>query len=316
MNCQILLNSQILLNWKKTMTDQRVKSQGGFMRSIKELLGFRPSEVTLRESLEEALVEHEEETRTPALRQEERDMLFNVLEYAALTVGDVMVPRADILSVSSDISYANLVRVFAEGAHSRMPVYSDALDDVVGMVHVKDTLKVISDGIDTENFKVESIQRPVLFVPPSMKVIDLLAKMRHARTHMAIVVDEYGGTDGLVTVEDIVEEIVGEIEDEHDTIDEPYLVPLDQGGYDADARIEIEELEDELGIDLLPEDDEDVDTLGGLVFSLAGCVPEIGEVISHESGYRFEVVDADPRRIQKVRIHTPGKEQAAENAAK
>ena len=294
------------------------------MRSLKDMLGIRPSETTLRESLEEALEEHEEETRGPSLRQEEREMLFNVIEYAALRVDDVMVPRADIVAVNYDISYADLVRVFADGSHSRMPVYRDTLDEVVGMVHVKDALKVIADGIETETFKVESIQRPVLFVPPSMKVIDLLAKMRVARTHMALVVDEYGGTDGLVTVEDIVEEIVGEIEDEHDTIEEPYLTALEGGGYDADARIEIDELEDELGIDLLPEEDEeDVDTLGGLVFSLAGSVPEIGEVVTHDSGYRFEVVDADPRRIYKVRIHVPGddttaavKDTAAENAGK
>lgn len=294
------------------------------MRSLKDMLGIRPSETTLRESLEEALEEHEEETRGPSLRQEEREMLFNVIEYAALRVDDVMVPRADIVAVNYDISYADLVRVFADGSHSRMPVYRDTLDEVVGMVHVKDALKVIADGVETESFKVESIQRPVLFVPPSMKVIDLLAKMRIARTHMALVVDEYGGTDGLVTVEDIVEEIVGEIEDEHDTIEEPYLTALEGGGYDADARIEIDELEDELGIDLLPEEDEeDVDTLGGLVFSLAGSVPEIGEVVTHDSGYRFEVVDADPRRIYKVRIHVPGedaaaadKETAAENAGK
>ncbi len=294
------------------------------MRSLKDMLGIRPSETTLRESLEEALEEHEEETRGPSLRQEEREMLFNVIEYAALRVDDVMVPRADIVAVNYDISYADLVRVFADGSHSRMPVYRETLDEVVGMVHVKDALKVIADGVETESFKVESIQRPVLFVPPSMKVIDLLAKMRVARTHMALVVDEYGGTDGLVTVEDIVEEIVGEIEDEHDTIEEPYLTALEGGGYDADARIEIDELEDELGIDLLPEEDEeDVDTLGGLVFSLAGSVPEIGEVVTHDSGYRFEVVDADPRRIYKVRIHVPGedaaaadKETAAENAGK
>ncbi|WP_020398348.1 hemolysin family protein [Kordiimonas gwangyangensis] len=306
------------------MTDEGVKNGGGFMRSLKDMLGIRPSETTLRESLEEALEEHEEETRGPSLRQEEREMLFNVIEYAALRVDDVMVPRADIVAVNYDISYADLVRVFADGSHSRMPVYRETLDEVVGMVHVKDALKVIADGVETESFKVESIQRPVLFVPPSMKVIDLLAKMRVARTHMALVVDEYGGTDGLVTVEDIVEEIVGEIEDEHDTIEEPYLTALEGGGYDADARIEIDELEDELGIDLLPEEDEeDVDTLGGLVFSLAGSVPEIGEVVTHDSGYRFEVVDADPRRIYKVRIHVPGedaaaadKETAAENAGK
>ncbi|TNE67122.1 MAG: HlyC/CorC family transporter [Alphaproteobacteria bacterium] len=294
------------------MTEQRLKNQGGLVRTLKELLGMRSAEVSLRESLEEALDEHEEEALGQTLGQEEREMIFNVLEYGALRAYDVMVPRADIVGVSVDTTYDDLIRLFANAAHSRMPVYRDTLDDVLGMVHVKDALKVMADGTDTAAFKIGAIQRPVLYVAPSMKIIDLLAKMRATRTHMAIVVDEYGGTDGLVTVEDIVEEIVGEIEDEHDTIEEPDLVALPGGGFDADARLEMEELEEVLGIDLLPEGErEDVDTLGGLVFSLAGCVPEIGEVIVHDSGYRFEVVDADPRRIYKVRIHPPVKDQPA-----
>jgi len=281
-----------------------VKANGGFWRHVKEFFGARSGEVSLRESLEEALEEHEEETKAPALSDEEREMLFNVLKYGGLRVDDVMVPRADIVSVSIETGYGDLIKVFAEANHSRMPVYRDTLDTVLGMVHVKDALKVTADGLTAKDFKITDIQRPVLFVPPSMKVVDLLAKMRLSRTHMAMVVDEYGGTDGLLTVEDIVEEIFGEIEDEHDEVEDPYLIPLDGGGFDADARLEIDELEDVIGLDLLPEEqDEDVDTVGGLVFSLAGCVPEIGEVIVHESGYRFEVVDADPRRIHKVRIH-------------
>lgn len=291
------------------MADTQQTAQPGFWRSLKGLFGFRQGEVSLRESLEEALEEHEEETSEQALGEVEREMLFNVLEYGALRVEDVMVPRADIVAVSTELPYTELVKVMVEAAHSRVPVYRESLDDVQGMVHVKDALKVVADGSDGDDFTIAKIKRPVLYVPPSMKVIDLLAKMRHGRTHMAIVVDEYGGTDGLVTVEDIVEEIVGEIEDEHDEIEEPDLVPLSGGGYDADARLEIEEMEEVLGVDILPEEqDEDVDTLGGLVFTLAGRVPEIGEEILHESGYKFEVVDADPRRICKVRIHPPVKE--------
>ncbi len=295
-------------------SDHAQKQTGGFWRGLKEKLGFKQNEVSLRESLEEALEEHEEENSTVALGDEERTMLFNVLEYGTLRVTDVMVPRADIVSIPQDVSYNDLIKIFADAFHSRIPVFRETLDDVLGMVHVKDALKVAADGGDLEAFSVESIQRTVLFVPPSMKVIDLLSKMRQSRTHMAIVVDEYGGTDGLVTVEDIVEEIVGEIEDEHDEIEEPDLVSLEGGGYDADARVEIDELEEMLAINFLPEDqDEDVYTLGGLVFALAGCVPEIGEVIEHESGYKFEVVDADPRRIQKLRIHPPAREQEAKN---
>ena len=286
----------------------------GFWRTLKAKLGFKPAEVSLRESLEEALEEHEEETDAPALGAEEREMLFNVLEYGALKVDDVMVPRGDIVAVPDDISYQELVKVFVGAAHSRMPVYRGTLDDVHAMVHVKDAFKLIAEEEDTEAFKITAIQRPVLFVPASMKVVDLMAKMRQGRTHMAIVVDEYGGTDGLVTVEDIVEEVIGEIDDEHDEVEAPDIVVLSGGGFDADARAEIEELDTLLGVDLLPDDqDEDVGTLGGLVFSLAGCVPEIGEVILHKSGYKFEVVDADPRRIQKVRIHPPAREHSSQD---
>jgi hemolysin (HlyC) family protein len=286
----------------------------GFWRALKELLGFKQGEASLRESLEEALEEHEEETRAPALGATEREMLFNVLEYGALKVDDVMVPRGDIIAVPDDVSYAEMVKVFAAAAHSRMPVFKDSLDNVQGMVHVKDALKVVADEGDTSGFKAANIQRPVLYVPASMKVVDLMAKMRQGRTHMAIVVDEYGGTDGLVTVEDIVEEVIGEIDDEHDEVEAPDIITLKGGGYDADARADIEQLEAMLGVDLLPDNrDEEVDTLGGLVFSLAGSVPDIGEVIRHDSGYRFEVVDADPRRILKVRIYPPTQEKTAKN---
>lgn len=294
------------------MTDNRGLKTGapvrpsGFWASVKALFGFRQTEVSLRESLEEALEEHEEEFEGETLGASEREMLFNVLDYSALTVDDVMVPRGDIVAVPCDVSFGEMVAVFAQAAHSRMPVYRDTLDDVQGMVHVKDVLKVVADKADTSAFKIGEIQRRVLFVPAAMKVVDLMAKMRQGRTHMAIVVDEYGGTDGLVTVEDIVEEVIGEIDDEHDEIDTPDIIALADGGYDADARAEIADLEELLGIDLLPDDqDEDVDTVGGLVFSLAGYVPEIGEIIPHQSGYKFEVVDADPRRISKVRIYQP-----------
>lgn len=293
---------------------QSQAKHGGFWRAAKSIFGFKQTEVSLRESLEEALEEHEEENDAPALGADEREMLFNVLEYGVLKVDDVMVPRGDIVAVPTDISYGEMVKIFADAAHSRMPVYRGSLDDVQGMIHVKDALKILADGGDTKEFSVSLIQRPVLFVPPSMKVTDLMAKMRQGRTHMAIVVDEYGGTDGLVTVEDIVEEVIGEIDDEHDEIEAPDIVALQNGGFDADARAEVEELDALLGVDLLPDDqDEDVGTLGGLVFSLAGCVPEIGEVILHKSGYKFEVVDADPRRIRKVRIHLPAEEQPADN---
>lgn len=279
---------------------------GGFLRSVRVFFGGKSSDVSLRESLVEAIEVHEEGGHEVTLGEKEREMLFNVLEYGELRIDDVMVPRADIVSVPHDMPLDELVKTFADAAHSRMPVYRETLDDVVGMVHVKDVLKVIANGTGSETFKLSTIRRPVLYVPASMRVIDLLAKMRISRTHMAVVVDEYGGTDGLVTVEDMVEEIVGEIEDEHDEIEEPELIPLPGGGFDADARIDIDELEEALGVELTPEERvEDVDTLGGLVFLLADRVPDIGQIIEHETGYRFEVLDADPRRISKVRIHLP-----------
>lgn len=279
---------------------------GGFLRAVREFFGAKSNDVSLRESLEEAIEEHEEDTNQVSLGDKEREMLFNVLEYGELRVDDVMVPRGDIVAVPSEVSFQDLVKVFAEAAHSRMPVFRETLDDVIGMVHVKDMLKLVADGIEPVQFKLASIQRSVLYVPASMRVIDLLAKMRQSRTHMAVVVDEYGGTDGLVTVEDMVEEIVGEIEDEHDAVEDPELISLPDGGYDADARLDIEELEETLGIDLTPDERaEDVDTLGGLVFLLADRVPDIGEVITHDSGHKFEVLDADPRRIRRIRIHLP-----------
>ena len=297
------------------MADNLSKSDNtGFVAALKRLFTGKGNETSLRESLEEAIEEHEEETRAPALGHEERAMLFNILEYGDLRVDDVMVPRADIVAVEDDIEFNDLVKTFVRAAHSRMPVYRETLDDVIGMVHVKDTLRIVAEERDTGDFKISQIQRSVLFVPPSMKVIDLLAKMRTSRTHMAIVVDEYGGTDGIVTVEDMVEEIVGEIEDEHDNEVEPEIKINREGNYDADARLEIEILEEELGIDLFPADQEDeVDTLGGLVFSLAGHIPEIGEIITHDSGYEFEVLDADPRRIYKVRIYVPGSREMDKN---
>ncbi|WCL54242.1 hemolysin family protein [Gimibacter soli] len=287
------------------MTEKPERQESSIAAFWRGLFG-RGNEVTLRESLEEALEEHEEDSDAPALGEAERTMLFNVLDYSALMVEDIMVPRADIVGVSASVGFDDLIKLFSSASHSRLPIYRDALDEILGMVHVKDALKLVADEADTRDFRVSSISRPVLFVAPSMKVMDLLARMRKSRTHMAIVVDEYGGTDGLVTIEDLVEQIVGEIEDEHDETDVPALTDIGNGGFDADARLELEALEDKLGFDLLPEEDaDDVDTLGGLVFSLAGRVPDIGEVIPHESGYSFEVLDADPRRIRKVRIHAP-----------
>ncbi len=189
-----------------------------------------------------------------------------------------------------------------------MPIYRETLDDPTGMVHIKDVIQFLIPPDDgnarKEPFSLKAIRRDLLFVPPSMPALDLLVKMQTTRVHLALVIDEYGGTDGLVSIEDLVEEIVGEIEDEHDTDEGPALARRDDGTIDADARAPIEELEEMLGVKLVDEEsDDDVDTLGGLVFSLVGRVPLRGELIKHPSGLEFEVRDADARRLKKLRIH-------------
>ncbi len=287
------------------MTDDLQSDQSSsFWRSLRGLFGKR-NDASLRQSLEDAIEEHKESGASHDLGEGERRMLVNILEYGELRVDDVMVPRADIVAVDIIMSFEDLLKLVAETAHSRMPLFRDSLDMVVGMIHVKDMIKAVAEGASSD-FNLADLQRPVIFVPASMRIRDLLSKMRARRIHMAIVVDEYGGTDGLVTIEDVVEQIVGEIEDEHDEDDEPVLSLGEGGCYDADARVEIEALEALLGLTLRDADDvEDVDTLGGLVFAVAGRVPEIGETIKHATGYGFEVVDADPRRIQKIRVHPP-----------
>lgn len=265
----------------------------GWLRALR---GSR-SEDSVREALEE-LIEEGDIDETP-IDADERRMLGNILRLRERTVHDVMVPRVDIVAVEAGASLADVMaRMIGEG-HSRLPVYRNTLDDVIGMVHIKDV--AAWRGADAE-FSLGGILRKILFVSPSMRVMELLLDMRTKRSHMALVVDEFGGIDGLVTIEDLVEEIVGEIEDEHDRTDGPMLIRRPDGTLDADARASVEELEAITGPLLSDEEREDIDTLGGLVFSEAGRVPVRGELIRHPSGIEFEVLDADPRRIKRLRI--------------
>ena len=278
-------------------------SQSGFRRFLRSLLGglgqHRNGDETLRGSFEEFIEKHANETEK--IDAEERTMLHNMLNFGELRVDDVMIPRADIVAVEQKTPAADVVKALHEAGHSRLPVFRGTLDDIAGMVHVRDLLRYW--GSD-EPFTLEDIVRPLLFVPPSMRVRDLLLQMRDAHIHMAVVVDEYGGSDGLVTIEDLVEEIVGEIQDEHDTDDLPMLVEKPGGLIEVDARLPVEDLEARVGRELHFEGSEDdVDTLGGLVFSLVGRVPTRGELIAHPSGLQFEIVDADPRRIKRLLIH-------------
>lgn len=272
-----------------------------FHRWIKkwlQLLGMR-RESTLEESVAELIEEHESEGEP--LSMEERTMITNVIGFKDLDVEDVMVPRSDIVAVQDDITLVDLRTLILEKEHTRMPVYHESLDDILGFIHIKDFIRYL--GTDTE-FSVKDIIRNILVVPPSMPVIDLLVKMRASRVHMALVVDEHGGTDGLVTIEDLMEEIVGEIEDEHDTEEEEFTVKeMADSTLDVSARMKIEELESKLNMKLVDDiEDVDFETVGGLIFSLAGKVPEVGETIDHPSGLQFEVTEADPRRIKRVLI--------------
>lgn len=278
------------------------------IRRVRELAGRGESEAgSLREALEELIAEAEEEGAT-AFSEEGVELIRNALSFGELRVDDVMVPRADLKGVEVGASLGEVVRAMQAANHSRLLVYRDNLDDVLGVVHIKDLLPFWGDG---ESFSLEQVMRPVLVVPPSMRVLDLLLEMRATRNRMAVVVDEFGGTDGLVTIEDVVEQLVGDLEDEHDRSDEPQLTENPDGTIDADGRFDLEELEERLGFPLLDEEERDeADTLGGLIFTLVDRVPARGEVIQHPSGVRFEVLEADPRRIKRVRIH-PRPEEAA-----
>lgn len=285
---------------------------------LRSYLKRRNGDSSLRESLEDIL--EEDESAAQELRSEERVMLMNVLNLEELRVEDVMVPRADIKAIDAETTVADCARIFSEVAHSRLPVYREVLDDPVGMAHIKDVVgllvpetgqdgKTKNDREDPAKVSIAKFLKPVLFVPPSMPVVDLFLKMQATRMHMALVIDEFGGTDGLVTIEDLVEEIVGEIEDEHDTALTPNLKLRADGGYDASARVLIDVLESALSVDLMGEErEEDIETLGGLVFSLVGRVPQRGELIRHPAGIDFQVIEADPRRIKRLRIY-PGKKR-------
>jgi len=277
-------------------------------RGMRHLIFGEDSEPTLREEIEEAIDEADESRPVAGdLSPTERQMLRNLLHFGEETAGDICVTRGDIIAVPSTISFDDLVRGFADAGHSRLPVYGESLDQVVGMIHIKDVF--VANVDPARDRSLAALMREPLFVPESMGVLELLARMRSQRMHLAIVVDEFGGTEGLVTIEDVVEEIVGEIEDEHDIEEVGMLTMLDDGLWEADARLELEELAKAVDPRLTAEDDE-VDTVGGLTFLLAGRILLPGECVAHPSGWRLESVEADSRRIKRVRLHAPdGKPQ-------
>ncbi len=302
------------------MSDRAADSDNGqdkqrprLIDRLRSLFGLGGASV--RDDIQEALEDTEAD---PDFSPLERAMLKNVLSLHEVQVGDVMVPRADIISVGYNSTLAEVLATFRSAGHSRLPVQADTLDDPRGMVHIRDFLDFIAAASDNFKRGIEAqpdylrldkmtlaqagIVRPVLFVPPSMAALDLLVKMQATRTHMALVIDEYGGTDGLASIEDIVEMIVGDIEDEHDEEESPKIEPQEDGTFIVDARASLEDVSQAIDRDLTSiTDAEDIDTLGGLITSLAGHVPLRGEVIT-EAGLQFDVLDADPRRAKRIRI--------------
>ena len=273
-------------------------------RGMRHLIFGDDAEPTLRDQIEEAIEEAEDQRPVAGdLSPSERQMLRNLLHFGDQTAGDICVTRGDIIAVPASISFDDLIRAFADAGHSRLPVYGESLDEVVGMVHIKDVFVASVD--ESRDRTMTALMREPLFVPESMGVLELLARMRTQRIHLGIVVDEFGGTEGLVTIEDVVEEIVGEIEDEHDEAETGLLTLLDDGLWEADARLELDELCEAVDARLTPDDDDDVDTVGGLAFLLAGRILQPGESVLHPSGWRIESVDADSRRIKRVRLHAP-----------
>ncbi|WP_294327748.1 hemolysin family protein [uncultured Sphingomonas sp.] len=281
-------------------------SEGGIWRGLRSLIFGTDASETLRERIEEVIAAHEDENDAAVagdLSPIERKMLRNILHFGERDAGDMGVPRADIVALEENTPFADVVKLFAEAGHSRLPVYREKLDTIVGMVHVKDVFAILAKGEEHPPTAISLLRQP-LYVPQSMGTLDLLAQMQASRTHLAIVLDEYSGTDGLITIEDLVEEIVGAIEDEHDEAPTDLFVPLDGGAWEADARAELEDAA-ELIDPRLGEVEEDVETLGGLAFVLAGEVPKQGTCLDHPSGWRIEIVAADTRRVLRLRLHPP-----------
>ncbi len=313
---------------------ERGITKPGWLQTLRARLGLSGPQ-TLRDTLEAALKtdDHAETAFTSA----ERDMLLRLLRFGALRVEDIMVPRADIIAMDENAPVEEILQKFRQAGVSRIPLYHETLDDPRGMVHIKDLVRyLMGDAAPRDAVVIEEpaagaqkhaamdlsrvdLKRPVngarlrremLYVPPSMPAMNLLIKMQSTRVHMALVIDEYGGTDGLVTIEDLVEQVVGDIEDEHDVTEAANIVEDQRHGLVAQARTPVAELEAHLGLKLLTSEDEaEIDTIGGLVFSIGGRIPARGEIVRHHSGVEFEVLDADPRRIKRLTVHRPRESQ-------
>ena len=269
---------------------------------FKTIFSFKKSaNNSLKQSIETVLDSDLKDVE--GISKQERLMLLNILKIDGIRSSDIMIPRADIGAVEIDDNFEKVLEVFIKEAHSRVPVYEKNLDNVIGMVHIKDLVNYQNKKKVEANF-LRDLKRDILEIPPSMPVLDLLLKMQITRLHMGIVIDEYGCTDGLITIEDVIEEITGEIEDEHDEKNLPMLIKSSSNTFEASARVEIDELQKVTNVKFLDINDEDIDTLGGLIFSIAGRIPQRGEIIKHSSGTTFEITDADPMKIKSVKVST------------
>ena len=293
---------------RSTSQNREEEEPGRIWRSLKALLFGNTDDHSLRAQIEEVIDDHESDAESDSngkadISPLELEMLRNMLHFSEHRVDDIAVPRADIIAIEESSPFSDFVDIFSEHGHSRIPVYRENLDNIIGMIHIKDIFAIVAKGGPFPDDITPFLRQP-RFVPESMGVLDLLAEMRATRIHLAIIFDEYNGTEGLVTIEDIVEEITGEIEDEHDDEPVPLLVQLDDGVWEADARAELDDV-GEMIDPALEEIEEDVDTIGGLCFVLAGHIPTVGERQDHPSGWILEITEADDRRVTRLRLHPP-----------
>jgi len=279
---------------------------------LRRVLGLGEGDGSLRAQLEEAIDEHEDETGETAgdLSPLERQMLRNLLHFSENDADDVAIPRSEIVALPASATWEEVVTAFAEHGHSRLPVYYESLDDIAGMLLIKDVFPLLASGKPPKDWK--TLMRQPLFVPQARGALDVLADMRGRRIHLAVVIDEYSGTDGIITIEDLVEEIVGEIEDEHDDAPTDLLVPVENGQWEADARAELEDVAARID-PRLGEVEEAVDTLGGLAFVLAEQVPPVGTILRHESGWRIEVIAGNERHVTRLRLLPPDEAEGKED---
>jgi CBS domain containing-hemolysin-like protein len=292
-------------------------SSGGLLRAIRKLFDNSEVDTSLRAQLEEAIDEHEDEQASGTddagkgdLSPLELQMLRNLLHFSEHDADDVAIPRSEIVALSADASWAEVVAQFAEHGHSRLPVYRGTLDQVIGMMHVKDVFPFLARG-EAPPADWTVLMRQPLYVPQARGALDVLADMRAHRIHLAIVLDEFSGTDGIITIEDLVEEIVGNIEDEHDEAPVELITPIGEGMWDADARAELDDVAEIVADPRLADVEEAVDTLGGLAFVLAGQVPRPGAMLAHPSGWRIEVTAGDETHVTRLRLHRPETRETA-----